>query len=180
MPERAKPAIVVSRCLLGEQVRYDGSHKHAPLVIEEIVRHFAVIPICPEVEVGMPVPREPMDFEGDPRRPAVIGKISRLDFAPLLRDWSAAKLAELAGQPICGFFLKFNSPSCAVVTRKPVRDLHGRPLGEAYGIFAHLALRAFPGAAFGDEFSLSTSRGLEAFLSTALNCLQRMNQECRP
>ncbi len=178
-----RPAIVVSRCLLGEAVRYDGGHKHAPEVVRALASRFALIPLCPEVEAGMATPREPMDFHGDPRRPAVIGKISRRDFAPILRDWSAAKLAELAGSTelaVSGFFLKFNSPSCAAVTRKPVFDLYGRFRGETFGIFAGLALRAFPGAAFGDEFSLAESDGLERFMAQAQEHFRQTNQESAP
>lgn len=177
-------AIVVSRCLLGEAVRYDGGHKHAPKAINELASRFALIPVCPEVEAGMPTPRETMDFQGDPRRPAVIGKVSRRDFAPLLRDWSSTKLAELAGLTelaVCGFFLKFNSPSCAAVTRKPVFDLYGQIRGETFGIFAGLAMRAFPGVAFGDEFSLATPQDLEKFMTLAqahaLECHRRATQE---
>ena len=180
--KNARPAVVVSRCLLGEQVRYDGGHKHAPLAIEELAGRFTIIPVCPEVEAGLSVPREPIDFYGDPRAPAAVCKHSRLNVASLLREWSRHRLAELAAgeTPVCGFFLKHNSPSCAVVTRKPVFDLHGRPRGEAYGIFAHLALRAFPGAAFGDERSLSTSRGRENFMALAQSCFHRLTQEHRP
>lgn len=182
MTENARPSVVVSRCLLGERVRYDGGHKHAPLVIEELAGRFAIIPVCPEVEAGLPVPREPIDFHGDPRAPAAVGKHSRLNVAGLLREWSRRRLAELAASetPVCGFFLKHNSPSCAAVTRKPVFDLHGRPRGKAFGIFAHLALRAFPGAAFGDEHSLSTSRGREDFMALAQSCFHRLTQEHRP
>ncbi|MFO7598158.1 MAG: DUF523 domain-containing protein [Desulfocurvibacter africanus] len=175
-----RPAIVVSRCLMGEAVRYDGSHKHAPQILAALTSRFALIPVCPEVEAGMPTPRETMDFQGDARRPAVIGKISRRDFAPLLHDWSSAKLAELAGSSelaVCGFFLKFNSPSCAAVTRKPVFDLYGRPRDETFGIFAGLAMRAFPGAAIGDEFSLATPQGLENFMALAQAKVEAQDQE---
>lgn len=182
-----RPAIVVSRCLLGEAVRYDGGHKHVPAIIAELASRFALVPVCPEVEAGMSTPREPMDFQGDPRCPAVIGKVSRRDFAPLLRDWSNAKLAELAGLTelaVCGFVLKFNSPSCACVTRKPVFDLYGQVRGETFGIFAGLAMRAFPGAAFGDEFSLATPQGLEKFVTLLLaqvqGCHRRATQENAP
>lgn len=220
MTAATRPAIVVSRCLLGERVRYDGGDKAEPETIAALASRFALIPVCPEVEAGMPVPREPMDFFGDPRSPSVIGAITRRDHARLLLAWSLRRIAELAqpallaqaavlarvgtggpsgpngpGEPsedqnahgsrpgplaVCGFLLKRNSPSCAVVARKPVRDLYGQIRGEAFGVFAGLALRAFPGAAFGDEATLSASQGREAFMDAAMAYFHRTAKEEQP
>jgi len=48
----------VSACLLGEKVRYDGGHKHDRYITDTLGRFFTFVPVCPEVESGMPTPRE--------------------------------------------------------------------------------------------------------------------------
>jgi len=58
--------IAVSACLLGENVRYDGGHKYDPYVAEELAAHCELVPLCPEMEAGMGVPREPVQRSQEP------------------------------------------------------------------------------------------------------------------
>ena len=55
-----KPRVGVSACLLGENVRYDGRHKLDPDMVDTLSQYFELVPVCPEVEMGLGVPREPM------------------------------------------------------------------------------------------------------------------------
>ena len=56
--------IGISRCILGEEVRYNGGHKRDRLVTEQLGQFFSFVPVCPEVEVGMGIPREAVHLEG--------------------------------------------------------------------------------------------------------------------
>lgn len=94
----------MSRCLLGEAVRYDGRDKLDPRV-RSLAAVFELLPLCPEVEVGMGVPRPPVELTGR----ALVDPAGR-DWAPEMRAWGRAKLAALA--PLDGFVLKRKSPSC--------------------------------------------------------------------
>src|SRR5437899_12581409 len=62
----------ISQCLLGDNVRYDGGHKRDSVLIETLGRHVEWIPVCPEVEVGLGTPREPMRLVGDRQAPRLV------------------------------------------------------------------------------------------------------------
>jgi len=64
MIETDKIIVGVSACLLGEKVRYDGGHKHDHFITDTLGKFFAYVPVCPEVECGLTVPREPMHLAG--------------------------------------------------------------------------------------------------------------------
>src|SRR5512136_687892 len=110
MPGEIK--IGVSACLLGEKVRYDGGHKHDRCITDTLGRVFSLIPVCPEVECGLPVPREVMRLEGAPAHPRLVTVESRLDLTERLLAFCREKMAELEGEALSGFILKSRSPSC--------------------------------------------------------------------
>ena len=104
----------VSHCLLGEEVRYDGQHKLCPWVAEASSEEILWVGVCPEVEMGMPVPREPVQLEGAPDSPRMIGVESRQDHTCEMHRWAGEKLRELAIEDLDGFVLKARSPSCGL------------------------------------------------------------------
>ncbi|NNL07096.1 MAG: DUF523 domain-containing protein, partial [Gammaproteobacteria bacterium] len=69
-----KPLIGVSRCLLGHAVRYDGESKPHSVVIDQLVKLFELVPVCPEVEAGLSVPRPPVQLSGSIDHPRVTGR----------------------------------------------------------------------------------------------------------
>lgn len=118
--------IGASSCLLGHQVRYDGGHKRHRTVAERLSRHFEIIAVCPETEVGMGVPREPVDLIGDPVAPRLMGQRSGRDWSEVMQRHGRQRAAEMARLGVCGFVLKKGSPSCGP-DGVPVRP----PWGEA-------------------------------------------------
>lgn len=105
--------IGVSACLAGEKVRYDGTHRHDRWLTGVLARHVDLVPLCPEVAIGLGVPRAPIQLAGDPRAPRVVG------VADPERDVTAS-LARF-GQSVaarhvefCGYVFKSRSPSCGV------------------------------------------------------------------
>ena len=57
-----RPRVGISRCLLGDAVRYDGAHRRDEELLSMLGSIVEWVPVCPEVEVGMSTPREPIDL----------------------------------------------------------------------------------------------------------------------
>lgn len=141
MPE--KPRIGASSCLLGHQVRYDGGHKHHRAVTGTLSRFFDIVAVCPEMEVGMGVPREPVDLIGDPGAPRMVGQRSGRDWTVVLRRYGRRRAAELERLGVSGFILKEGSPSCGP-DRVPVHTESRKGHRPGSGLFARALAEAVP------------------------------------
>jgi uncharacterized protein YbgA (DUF1722 family)/uncharacterized protein YbbK (DUF523 family) len=112
----ASPApirIGVSACLLGQTVRYDAGHKRDSFVADVLPRYFELVPVCPEVAIGMGVPREAIRLEGDPEAPRAVGvKTPALDPTDALRGYGREMAAQLGD--LSGYVFKSKSPSCGL------------------------------------------------------------------
>ncbi|MBI5420162.1 MAG: DUF523 domain-containing protein [Deltaproteobacteria bacterium] len=140
---RAPIRILVSACLLGERVRYDGGHKRNAFLTETVGRLVEWVPVCPEAECGLGVPREAMRLEGDPRCPRLVTVRSRMDRTEKLERWAWRKVCSLATEDFSGYVCKKNSPSCSM-ERVPVFDSTGGQMGEGAGIFTRIFMERFP------------------------------------
>jgi len=134
--------IGVSSCLLGEHVRYDGGHKHDRYITDTLGRFFTFVPVCPEVECGMPVPREAMRLEGDPASPRLMTRQSRIDKTGQMLDFCERKVVELEEEQLCGFIFKKDSPSSGLYRVKVYND--GMATRSGSGLFAAAVARHFP------------------------------------
>ncbi|MEJ2033080.1 MAG: DUF523 and DUF1722 domain-containing protein [Deltaproteobacteria bacterium] len=101
----------ISACLLGEKVRYDGGHQLDPFLASTLGRFVRFVPVCPEVECGLPVPREPMRLEGDPGHPRLMTRHTRIDHTERMLAWAGRRVEELAQENLSGFIFKSKSPS---------------------------------------------------------------------
>ncbi len=135
--------ILISSCLLGEPVRYDGGHKRDGFLVETLGRFVEWVPICPEVDCGMPTPREPMRLVGDPASPRLLGGRSGSDHTDRMLQWSRSRLEELGGIGLCGYICKKDSPSSGM-TRVKVYGPSGAPSRTGAGIFTKAFLERFP------------------------------------
>lgn len=104
----------ISACLLGENVRYDGGHKRNRYITQTLGKRFTWVPVCPEVEAGLSIPREPIQLEGDRACPRLVVIGSGIDLTDVLNVWAAKKVKKLDKESLCGFILKSRSPSCAI------------------------------------------------------------------
>lgn len=127
MPEPVR--ILVSACLLGERVRYDGGHKRDLFLIETLGPFVEWVRVCPEVDCGLPVPREAMRLIGDPGRPPRLTSKTGTDHTERMERWAKARLEELSGIDLCGYICKKDSPSCGM---------------EPVGIFTRMFIERFP------------------------------------
>jgi uncharacterized protein YbbK (DUF523 family) len=156
--------IGISACLAGQPVRYDGGHKLDPFLADTLGRFLSFVPVCPEAECGLGVPRETMRLVGDPAAPRLVTTGSAQDRTRLLADWASQRVAELAREGICGFILKARSPSCAV-TDAPICAADGTPLATGAGLFTRALMAALPQLPLADENRLRDPAFREAFLA---------------
>jgi len=132
----------VSACLLGENVRHNGGHKRSPFVTEALSRYVRFEPVCPEMGIGLGVPREAIRLEGSPQAPRAVGtRTPGLDVTAQLESYAAAQARRL--QDISGYVFKSKSPSCGV-ERVKVYDANGVPSASARGLFAAGLMRRMP------------------------------------
>ncbi len=142
----AKLKIGISSCLLGEEVRYDGGHKRDEVLNEIFGPHAEWVPVCPELEVGMGVPREPVNLvgtTGSPSTIAMVGVESGKDWTDRMLSWSERKSRSLAKLDLCGYVLKSRSPSCGPSGVR-VFDSKGRASDRGTGLFARALVKGHP------------------------------------
>jgi uncharacterized protein YbbK (DUF523 family) len=109
-----KIKIGISACLLGEKVRYDGGHSLDRYITETLGQYFEWFPVCPEVEYGLPVPREAMHLTGEPASPRLVTIRTGIDHTDGMKKWAADKLSRLEKEDLCGFIFKSKSPSSGI------------------------------------------------------------------
>src|SRR3974390_1356964 len=101
----------ISTCLLGEKVRYDGGHKWDYYLTDTLGKYVEYVPVCPEVEAGLGVPRPPLHLIGDPSNPRLVTLRTKQDVTDPMVDWAKKRVRELEGEKLNGFIFKSNSPS---------------------------------------------------------------------
>jgi uncharacterized protein YbgA (DUF1722 family)/uncharacterized protein YbbK (DUF523 family) len=138
-----KIRVGISSCLLGNKVRYDGGHKHDRYVTETLGRYFEYIPVCPEIEYGLSVPREAMRLIGDPANPRLVTIRSSVDHTEGMRAWAERRANELEKENLCGFIFKSKSPSSGMRSVK-VYNQSGVPSHSGVGLFAAAYMKRFP------------------------------------
>lgn len=134
--------IGVSACLLGERVRYDGGHKHDRYITDTLGRFFHFVPVCPEVECGLPVPREAMRLERDGTDVRLVTNKTHVDHTRRMLDWCARRVRELESEDLCGFIFKKDSPSSGLFNVKVYAK--GTPARGGRGLFARAVTEHFP------------------------------------
>ncbi len=133
----------VSACLLGENVRYDGQHKHDRYITDTLGRYVEFVAVCPEVECGLPVPREAMRLVGSPDKPRLLTIHSGVDHTDKMQSWAKKRVVELEQQELCGFIFKSGSPSSGM-ERVKVYNEHGMANKNGIGMFARMFMKHFP------------------------------------
>lgn len=133
----------ISRCLLGDEVRFDGGHKRDHFLTDTFGRYVEWVPVCPEVEAGLGTPREAMRLIGDSRRPRLVTIKSGIDHTGALETMTERRVEELRALDLSGYVFKKDSPSCGV-ERVRLYNEHGMPSRNGVGIFARAFIERFP------------------------------------
>ncbi len=90
-----KIKIGISRCLLGEKVRYDGGHKWDRFITDTLGKYLEFVPVCPEVECGLGVPREAMHLEGNPADPRLVTIRTKIDHTEGMKNWALRRTGRI-------------------------------------------------------------------------------------
>jgi uncharacterized protein YbgA (DUF1722 family)/uncharacterized protein YbbK (DUF523 family) len=133
----------ISSCLLGNNVRYDGGHKLDHFLADTLGQYVDWVPVCPEVECGLPVPREAMHLVGDPEDPRLVTIRSGVDHTARMKRWAKKRTTELEKAELRGFVFKSRSPSSGMRGVKIYTEA-GMPNTTGSGIFAHAFMKQFP------------------------------------
>ncbi len=138
-----KIRIGVSACLLGQPVRFDGSHKHDRYLTNTLGEYLDFVPVCPEVESGFSIPRETLRLVGDPEAPRLVTSRTNIDHTDRMLGWAEKRVRELEAENLCGFIFKSDSPSSGLM-RVKVYNPKGMAEKKGVGLFARAFTRHFP------------------------------------
>ncbi len=152
MPGPRRPRLAISACLGFEACRYDGERVDGTFV-DRLRDRVEVVTVCPEVGLGMGIPRDPIRLTIHGGRTTLYQPSSGADFTEAMEVFCAGWLDELGA--VDGFVLKGRSPSCAVGNAKLFASREPEALFErTHGLFAaHVAAR-FPDLPMVDEAGL--------------------------
>jgi uncharacterized protein YbbK (DUF523 family)/uncharacterized protein YbgA (DUF1722 family) len=153
----------VSRCLLGDKVRFDGGHKLDHWVVDILAPRFELVPVCPEFEAGFGVPREAFRLEGSPQAPRMVTSHSRRDVTDQMNAWCAARVEDLVPLGLRGYIFKAKSPTSGLRNVK-VYDQGGVPSNSGVGLFAAAFVKRFPLMPCEDEAQLALPEVRSKFL----------------
>ena len=133
----------ISRCLLGEEVRFDGGHKRDNFLTEVLGSYVEWVPVCPEVEAGLGTPREAMRLVGDSHHPRLVTIKSGTDHTRAVERMTEHRIQELKDLDLSGYVFKKDSPSCGM-ERVRIYHEHGMPGRNGVGLFARAFIDQFP------------------------------------
>ncbi len=170
----AKPLLGISSCLLGERVRYDGDHKYDALIVEQLGQHFHFRGFCPEMDIGLGVPRPTIELRRRGEQIICVASDDHsLEFTDQLID--CADRQRPWQQQICGYIFKRGSPSCGVARVK----LHSgsgeqaQIMRAATGIYAARLMQNFPGLPCEEEQRLADPVLRRAFIEAVYDYRDR-------
>ena len=135
--------IGVSACLLGQKVRYDGDHRRSEFVADLLANQVECTPVCPEVEVGMGVPRPRVELVRSGTCLRLVESERRIDHTRSMQSWARRRSLELKQLGLSGYVFKRGSPSCGV-WNVPVHQKVGRVRKQGRGMFAARLMETLP------------------------------------
>lgn len=160
----------ISACLLGQKVRYDGGHKASDFCLQQLSSHVDFTPVCPELALGMPVPRPAIRLQQDEhlRIRLVQSKDSQLDYTSQMLAFTESKLPSL--HDLSGYVVCAKSPSCGM-ERVKLFDKNGALLGrQAIGLFTRQLMQRYPWLPVEEDGRLLDYTLRENFVSRVFAC----------
>ena len=163
---RPRPLIGVSSCLMGQKVRYDGQHQYQPLIHQYLTESFNIMTFCPEMAIGLGVPRPKIQLVEKENRIVCLDQSTQtIDYTSQLIDCCDSQKSWL--DQICGYVFKTKSPSCGITKVKTQRgaDL----VADGQGIFARELLNRYPGLPIIEDDQLTDDEHRNRFIESAMN-----------
>jgi uncharacterized protein YbgA (DUF1722 family)/uncharacterized protein YbbK (DUF523 family) len=140
--EKSKIYIGVSSCLLGQKVRFDANHKEQRLLTQTLTKDFEFVPVCPEVAIGLGIPRTPIHLVGDEEKQRAVNvRDESIDVTDQLVEFGHKTSKEL--NYISGYIFKKGSPSCGLFAVK-IYKTKDQVLNAGIGLFAKEIIHANP------------------------------------
>ena len=164
----------ISSCLLGNAVRFDGGHKRDGFVVDQLGPFVEWVPVCPEVEVGMGIPRPSLRLVRQGKEVALLEVASERDHTAKMKRFAARRARGLKGLELCGYVLKKSSPSCGMERVKVYGD-KGMPKRDGRGLYASALMDAYPNLPTEEEGRLNDPRLRENFIERIF-AYQRLRQ----
>ena len=177
MKEYPRPKILVSKCIEFDHCRYDGSMINSQLV-EDLKEYVDFIPVCAEMEIGLPSPRDSLRIIGDEDNQRLVRSASGEDFTESMENFTNNFLKKNA-RNIDGAILKSKSPSCGLREVKIYKS-HGKsPMNskKGKGIFGKAVMEMHPLLPIEDEARLGNFTIRENFL-TRIFLLAKFRGHC--
>ncbi len=136
----------ISACVLGERVRFDSGHKRNAFVCNELSQFVEFVPICPEVGIGLPVPRPTIrlvEFD-DQSIHLLDGKNPNIDHSQAMQAFSTAKIRQLEDKKLCGYIVCAKSPTCGMERVKVYPKSGNRAEKKGQGLFTATLMQQMP------------------------------------
>ena len=163
MREFAKPKVVISKCVTFAPVRFNGQIIASDFV-EKLKPYVDFIPVCPEVEIGLGVPRDPVRIVLINGQRRLMQPTTGVDLTEKMDNFAKSFLNSL--DDVDGFILKRGSPSSGFKNVKIYAKVEkSSPIGKGPGFFGEAVLKKFPNLAIEDELRLINLRIREHFLT---------------
>ena len=159
-----KIKIGISTCLLGEKVRYDGGHKLDRYLTEILGPFVQWVPVCPEVECGLSIPREAMHLVDSPDGPRLMTIKTGIDHTPKMQSWTEKRLKDLEREDLCGYIFKTKSPSSGMRDIKIYHQDGNILHAKGVGLWANAFMERFPNIPVEDEGRLNDAGLRENFI----------------
>lgn len=170
-----KIKVGVSSCLLGNEVRYNGQHQLDHFIKDTLGQWCDFIPVCPEVECGLPIPRETMRLVGDIENPRLLTSRSGTDHTQRMQSWIEKEMQILEKEDLVAFIFKTKSPSSGMRKVKIYNEA-GQTISYAgIGMFARAFIERFPDIPIEDNGRLCDTGLREKFIETIF-VLQRWRE----
>lgn len=157
------PLVGVSACLLGQAVRYDGCDKYTALICEELKQHCRLIAVCPEVEIGLGVPRKKIQLTRIGTTIKVLQMPDQqLDVSLDLQKFAIKFIKQYSPS---GLVLQDKSPSCGIKNTK-LFSPSGEQIGLSSGLFAATIMDLAPHIQMIQASQLQTKDDIKQFVQT--------------
>jgi uncharacterized protein YbgA (DUF1722 family)/uncharacterized protein YbbK (DUF523 family) len=162
-----KLRIGISACLLGQEVRFDGSHKRDRFLTEAFADYAEWVSVCPELEMGLGVPRPTLRLEKDGDQTRLIMPKTGEDYSEQMATFAEERVDRLTALKLDGYVLKSRSPSCGMERVKiyPHAGSSGSFASKGVGHFAAVLMKCLPNLPVEEEGRMHDPPLRENFVS---------------
>lgn len=147
-PKAVDIPVGISACVLGHEVRYNGGHKLDRFIRDTLGTYVRFIPVCPEVEIGLGIPRETLRLvrrgDNDGGSVRLVAPKSNADYTERMGSYARNRTRQMSKEYLCGYILQKGSPSCGMERVRVYGKPGVAPARNGRGLFAMELMLRFP------------------------------------